>query len=139
MKLKLFNIITALLICTYVFSTIGFSVIEHYCGGELEEVAVFSKPDSCCGGDEVGTENTEDDCCENKTSHISFQKDFVFKIDSKKSNVPVVLNLVIVPFLFNKVVFARPTTNTVSNFITDKAPPQKLLQQSIVDCSVIRI
>ncbi len=138
MKLKLFNIITALLICTYVFSTIGFSVIEHYCGGELEEVAVFSKPDSCCGGDEVGSENTEDDCCKNETTHIAFHKDFVFKIDSKKSNV-LVLDLVIVPFSFNKLLFTKSIISSAHHFVSDKTPPPKLLQQSIVDCSVIRV
>lgn len=81
MKNNLFKIFTALLISTYVFSTVGFSVIEHYCGGELEDVAIFSKPKSCCGGDE---DISEDGCCKNKESHIAFHKDFTFKVFTKK-------------------------------------------------------
>lgn len=138
MKLKLFNIITALLICTYVFSSIGFSVIEHYCGGELEEVAMFSKPDACCEEDEVSSENDEEGCCKNETTHIAFHKDFVFKTDSK-NNIVSVLDLVPFPFFFSKLLFTKSIISSAHHFVSDKAPPPKLLQQSIIDCSVIRI
>ncbi len=152
MKLKLYNIITALLIATYVFSTIGVSVIEHYCGGELEEVAVFLKPKSCCAEEEEESDvsthfeplsmlseaTTEDGCCKNKVSHLVFHKDFTFKILIKK-NVDQHLDSINNLFPIDCFVLIKNPIQRAHYFIPPKIPPPKLLQQYIVECSVIRV
>lgn len=144
MKLKLFNILTALLISTYVFSTIGISVIEHYCGGELEEVAIFSTPKSCCGEENASSNSArestvdEDNCCKNKTTHLIFHKDFSFKILAKKIAEQHfdLINTSVGGYFFT--VKELPYNNT-HRFIPPKIPPPKLLQQRIVNCSVMII
>lgn len=135
MKNNLFKIFTALLISTYVFSTVGFSVIEHYCGGELEDVAIFSKPKSCCGGDE---DISEDGCCKNKESHIAFHKDFTFKVFTKKITEQKFSEP---ESLFPVLNFEKLKTSFSSSYILFplKIPPLKLIQQFIVECSVMRI
>jgi hypothetical protein len=40
------NIVIALLLLTM---TSGMTIIRHYCGSNLSEVAVFSTPHNCCG------------------------------------------------------------------------------------------
>lgn len=133
MKLKLFKIFISLVAITYVFSTIGVSVISHYCGGELEEVAVFSKPTSCCGGEE---EEMEEGCCKNEVTHVSFQKDFTFYQLIKDCKVPV-LALAIFDFQYSIFDF----NVTVDSFISvnKEFPPPNLVQQDIVSTSVLRI
>lgn len=119
---------------TYVFSTIGVSVISHYCGGELEEVAVFSKPTSCCGGEEE--EDMEDGCCKNEISHVSFQKDFTFYQLIKDCKVPV-LALVIFDFQYSIFDF-NGTDDSLISFNKEFQPP-KLVQSDIISTSVLRI
>jgi hypothetical protein len=117
----------------YVFSNIGVSVISHYCGGELEEVALFSKPTSCCGEEE---EMMEDGCCKNETAHVSFQKDFTFSQLIKDVKAP---ELVLAIFNFQSLVFnlVHPNTSLVNSNI--EFQPPKLVQSNIVSCSVIRV
>lgn len=137
MKIKLVKIIFALSIFSFVFSTIGISVIEHYCGGELEEVAVFSKPDSCCIGDDE-SQMMDDGCCKNKISHIVFHKDFTFKILTKKIDETfddlLINNIKVFAFLFNS-----NYVNVVINNSIPKPPPPELIQHFIIECSVIKI
>lgn len=133
MKLKLFKIFISLVAITYVFSTIGVSVISHYCGGELEEVAVFSKPTSCCGGEE---EDMEDGCCKNEVTHVSFQKDFTFYQLIKDCKAPV-LDLAI--FNFEYSIFDFNGTVDSFIFVNKEFPPPNLVQQDIVSTSVLRI
>lgn len=133
MKLKLFKIFISLVAITYVFSTVGVSVISHYCGGELEEVALFSKPTSCCGGEE---EEMEEGCCKNEVTHVSFQKDFTFYQLIKDCKAPV-LTLVIFNFEYSIFNF----DGTVDSFISvqKEFPPPNLVQSDIVSTSVLRI
>lgn len=133
MKLKLFKIFISLVAITYVFSTVGVSVISHYCGGELEEVALFSKPTSCCGGEE---EEMEEGCCKNEVTHVSFQKDFTFYQLIKDCKAPV---LALVIFNFEYSIFNFD--GTVDSFISvqKEFPPPNLVQSDIVSTSVLRI
>ena len=118
---------------TYVFSTIGVSVISHYCGGELEEVALFSKPTSCCGEDES---EMEDGCCKNELVHVSFQKDFTFYTLVNSIKAPIHGLFIVRPdFIFT------PLKSFITDFLSidKKVHPPNLVQQDIVECSVIRV
>lgn len=114
-------------------STVGVSVISHYCGGELEEVALFSKPTSCCGEEE---EMMDDDCCKNETAYISFQKDFTFQQFIKDCKAPV-LALTIFDFQYSIFKFNYKVDSLFT--VNKEFPPPKLVQSDIVSCSVIRI
>ena len=115
-------------------STVGVSVFSHYCGGELEKVTLFSKTKSCCDGEE--SEMTDDGCCKNVVVHVSFQKDFTFYTLINSIKAPI-HELFIVKTYFN---FAS-LKSSIANFLSidKKVHPPNLLQQSIVDWSVIRI
>lgn len=133
MKYRLYKIFITLVAITYVFSTIGISVISHYCGGELEGVSFFTKPDSCCGGDE---EDMEEGCCTNKVNHVVFQKDFTYYHLVSDCKIPV-LQLSIFDFqclFFND----RIITSSIFSF-QKEYPPPNLVQQDIVSVSVLRI
>lgn len=133
MKLKFFKIFISFVAIAYVFSTIGVSVISHYCGGELEEVAVFSKPTSCCGEDE---EDMDEGCCKNEITHVHFQKDFTFYQlikDVKASELALIIfNFQWFVYNFNQVDDSHITLNK-------EFQPPKLVQSEIVSCSVLRI
>ena len=133
LKTKLFKIFISLIAITYVFSTIGVSVISHYCGGELEEVALFSKPTSCCGEDES---DMEDGCCKNEITHVSFHKDFTFYQLIKDCKAPV---LVLAIFNPKNSLFNFNNTNESLISVNKEFPPPKLVQSEIVSCSVIRV
>lgn len=133
LKIRLFKIFISIVAITYVFSTIGVSVISHYCGGELEDVAVFSKPTSCCGGEE---EEMEEGCCKNETTHVSFQKDFTFHQLIKDCKAPV-LALAIFNFQYSIFNFNNTENSLIS--INKEFQPPKLVQSDIVSTSVLRI
>lgn len=134
MKLFLLKITAFLLVCTYVFINIGFPVIEHYCAGELEEVALFSKPINCCGEEKEITK--DDGCCKNKTTYVAFHKDFTLKI---AVNHPVKVYLEFTPRRFTKNNTER-FFETLKHVISlPKEPPPKLLQKYLVEFSVIRV
>jgi len=122
-----------LVVFTYVFSTVGISVFSHYCGGELEEVALFSKPTSCCGEDES---EMEEGCCKNEITHVSFQQDFTFFQLIKDCKVPVIeLPL----FNFTTLLFDLSGISEGTVSFKKDFPPPNLVQQDIVSISVLRI
>lgn len=132
MRIRLFKITIFFIAMVYVFSTIGVQVIAHYCGGELEEVAIFSKPDSCCSGDEP----EDDGCCKNEVGHVAFQKDFTYKILIKNVKAPVMDLPVLQSFKESSVNVVSQIQNAVS--LRHFQPPDPV-QKSIVSVSVIRI
>jgi len=127
------KIFISFVVIIYVMSTVGISVFSHYCGGELEEIALFAKPTSCCGEEE---EVMDDGCCKNEMVHLSFQKDFTFSQLIKDVKAP---ELVLAIFNFQSLVFnlVHPHTSLVNSNI--EFQPPKLVQSNIVSCSVIRI
>ncbi len=116
----------------YVFSTVGVCVIEHYCGGELEEVSLFSKPSSCCDGEETET----DDCCKNDIKHVVFQQDFTFNKLVTDCKIAM-YDVFIVRYGYSNII----SQNYVESYflINKKNHPPNLVQQDIVSFSVIRI
>ncbi len=133
MKKNFSKIFIAFVAIIYVLSTVGVSVFSHYCGGELEEVALFSKPTSCCGEDES---DMEDGCCKNEISHVAFQKDFTFYQLIKNCKAPV---FVLAIFNFQNSVFNFNPLAEPLIAVNVEFPPPKLIQSEIVSCSVLRI
>lgn len=121
------------MVFTYVFSSVGVCLVAHYCGGSLEKISLFSKPNSCCGGEE----DEADDCCKNDSKHIVFQKDFTFYKVVADSKAPV-RDLFLIEkdgltgFSFNGLTYSQFSG-------TKKVRPPNLMQESIVLSSVLRI
>lgn len=134
MKLTIYKTVIFTLAFIYVFASVGVSVISHYCGGELKEVAFFSKPDSCCGEE---AEDEEDGCCTNETHHVSFQNDFTFQTAVHQVKIPV-LNLF---FNFDHLSSSSVSDSKDSQIIIAPItyPPPDIIQRDIVSVSVIRI
>jgi hypothetical protein len=132
MKLKLYRSIIFALVCVYVFANAGVSVISHYCGGELQEVAVFSEPDSCCGEEE---EAEVEGCCKNETKHFSYQNDFTFNIVKTDVKLPMLLLPIVTSSNeFSSLIgFVKTLTKQINH------PPPDIVQHDIVSVSVLRI
>lgn len=135
MKKLLFKIFFSLIVVTYMFSTVGLRLVAHYCGGSLEKVALFSKPSSCCSGEEQ--ESDTDDCCKNDSRHVVFQKDFTFHTIVSDCKVPVQQLFLIERNHLYDISFA---SQAYDNFqLSKKIPPPNLVQDAIVSSSVLRI
>jgi len=116
-----------------VFSTVGIRVVAHYCGGSLEDVALFSKPSSCCGGEE----DEADDCCKNDSKHIVFQKDFTFYKIVADAKTPVQKLFLIDRHLLS--VFSYRSVASIDSGLRKKIHPPNLVQEDIISVSVLRI
>lgn len=120
------------LVSIYVFSTVGMCVISHYCEGRLEKVSLFSKPSSCCDGED----NETDDCCENDTKHVTFQSSFTFYTIVQDCKAAIVQLFILEPSFIH---LAYPPVSQ-SQFMADKRiHPPNLVQDHVVASSVIRI
>ncbi|MCP4551444.1 MAG: hypothetical protein GY834_05265 [Bacteroidetes bacterium] len=51
------------------FTTTGFTITKHYCGGNLVEVAVNVVPESCC-------DMNNGDCCKNESEFFQLSDNF---------------------------------------------------------------
>lgn len=120
------------LVSIYVFTTVGVCVIGHYCGGELEEVSVFTEPTSCCDGEDMDS----DDCCANDAKHVAFQSDFTFYKVVNEYKASITELFVVLPSSLH-FSFEREYLTFFS--IDQKIHPPDLVQDHIVDCSVIRV
>lgn len=132
LKKSFFKIIFSLVVFTYVFSSVGVRLVAHYCGGSLEKISLFSKPTSCCGGEE----EEAGDCCTNDSRHVAFQKDFTFYTLVSDCKAPVqqlfLLDQARISFMLHE---APP-----SLFLADRqSHPPDLVQEEIVALSVLRI
>jgi hypothetical protein len=132
LKTAFLNIFFFSLVSIYVFSTVGVCVIAHYCDGQLEKVSLFSKPSSCCDGED----NETDDCCENNAKHVTFQSDFTFYTLVQDCKVAVTQLFIVDPSLIH--ISYPPVAQ--SQFLADKKNhPPNLVQDDVVTFSVIRI
>ncbi|HEX4886513.1 MAG TPA: hypothetical protein VFV37_00570 [Luteibaculaceae bacterium] len=64
---KWFSIVWLALLLAYTGGSVGVSIFEHYCGGELKAVSV--KPVSCCCDDMAANEMSSDCCKEISVSY----------------------------------------------------------------------
>ena len=115
-------------------STIGVSVISHYCGGELEKVSLFSKPISCCGEEEET--DLEDGCCKNETTHVFFKEDFTFQ--TLTSDVKPLVNQLFIVEISSIDHSKQIICESVCLFNKKNHPPN-LVQQDIISTSVLLI
>ena len=100
------------------FSAVGIKIVAHYCGGELEKIALFSKPTSCCGGEEDSEMAEDDGCCQNDSKHV-------------------VTDLFIIP---NQQEYLSLTQIPLSVFLINKKDhPPNWVQDDIVSTSNLRI
>jgi len=134
LKKSVLNIFVSLVALIYVFSTVGVSVISHYCGGELEEISIYSKSTSCCDVEDVELEKS--DCCKNEIVHVAFQKDFTFYTLVKNIKAPLNELFILNPQLSSKVLKYSVSDYSLAD---KKIHPPNLIQQDIVSSSVIRI
>ncbi len=114
------------------FTTIGVCVIAHYCDGELEKVSLFSKPTSCCDGEDTET----DDCCKNDSKHVSMQSNFTFFTLVHDCKASVINLFVLLPSTFH---FTFEESYLSFFSIDQKVHPPNLMQDEIVDASVILV
>ncbi len=69
------------------FTTTGFTISKHYCGGNLIDVAINATPDPCCDAD-AG-------CCSDEESFHQLKTDFIF---SDITNIQdLILNYFVIP------------------------------------------
>lgn len=134
MKKIFLHIFFSLIVFTYVFSSVGIRLVAHYCGGSLEKVSLFSKPASCCGGEEE--EEEAGDCCTNDTRHVAFQKDFTFYTLVSECKAPVQQLFFIEPTRISFLLHDVPGSLFLIN---PQNHPPDLVQDDIVQCSVLRI
>lgn len=120
------------MVFTYVFSTVGVCVIAHYCGGELEKVSLFSKPSSCCDGEDDQT----DDCCKNDEKHVQLQQDFTFTQVVSDCKAPCLDLFIVTP---NAIQISSVDVSSYNFMSQHKIQPSHLVQQDLVSHSVIRI
>ncbi len=132
MKAAFLKIVFLGLVSIYVFSTVGMCVISHYCDGKLEKVSLFSKPSSCCDGED----NETDNCCENDAKHVTFHSDFTFYTLVQDCKVAVMKLFIVDPSFIH---ISYPAI-AQSQFIADKKNhPPSLVQDNVVAYSVMRI
>lgn len=118
------------------FSVVGVKIVAHYCGGELEKIALFSKPTSCCGEEEDADMAEEDGCCYNDSKHIAFNPDFTFfeLISDCKASIT---DLFIIPNQIEFLSFKQITYSII--LFNKKDHPPNRVQDAIVSISNLRI
>ncbi|MEE9349861.1 MAG: hypothetical protein V3U80_07425 [Flavobacteriaceae bacterium] len=142
--MKLFQKITALLLSIIVvLSTLSFSAITHYCGGEAVAISYFGDSESC-GNDEGSCCNADDvlkkskanfkktPCCKDIKSQISSSN--FLKSNSAISNV-ISFNAIFTSQYFNfeqKTIAHFFTNNFYYKIIYEKQNLQILFQSFLI-------
>lgn len=57
----------------YLVISTGFTLNAHYCGGEIVDVEVFSKPDDCCSATGACHKDAKS-CCDDETIVIQLEQ-----------------------------------------------------------------
>ncbi len=133
MRFRLNTILASLGIFIYLLTAIGIPVFQHYCGGELEDVSVYTKVNSCCGDDEAAAES---DCCHNEVQVAKFDAQSSFKTTARLQTAPAFICNFLVPTPVILDTFSNAASNTIVK--SDLEPPP-LLHQTIIDTAVLRI
>lgn len=106
MKQLFTKISSVLLAIVVVFSTMSFSISEHYCGDYLVDTGIFSKAESC--GMEIETDLVnaiaidgcsieKSNCCQDLVKHIEGQQ--ILKADN--SSLSIEKQNIVAAFLFS--------------------------------------
>jgi len=105
------KLIHILMVVFLLASSTGVTFYEHYCGGELEKISIYSAPDSCCG--------TDCNCCHNESFSVKIHDDFSatafhFAFQLFGTTIPVAQSL------FNE---QDKVSSQLISFVTDSPPP----------------
>ena len=104
-------ILSALLL----FATVGLAISQHYCGGDLISMSVFSEAESCCDSG---------DCCKNEMEIYQLDEDYSLVSISEvpQSAEFELLDLAILVYNFSVI----ETKNIQEFFESDLPPPPKI-------------
>ncbi len=99
------------------FTTTGYTIFEHYCGGKLVSVSVNSQAEPCC--------DMEGDCCHNTSEHFQVKEDFISTFTHFNFENDV---LTYQSFSFNLLFYADKPYDEYNRhiYITESPPPQKI-------------
>jgi hypothetical protein len=112
---KLFH---TLMVVFLLASSTGVTFYEHYCGGELEKISIYSAPDPCCG--------TDCNCCHNESFSVKIHD--VFSATAFHfAFQPFGMTILVVLSLFDE---QNKIVPQLISFVTDSPPP--LSGQSIL-------
>lgn len=104
------------------FSTMSFSISEHFCGDHLVDAALFSKAESCGMAMEIATTDSDcntikKDCCSDLVKQIEGQSNL--KIDFNSLTIPQ--QEFVAVFTYSYLNLFEGTTNKVQ--YSDYLPP----------------
>ena len=71
--IRMKRILSILLLCLYLISSIGVTVSAHYCEGNLASFAFFETDLNCCCDE--GSNGESDDCCRDESKSIQISAD----------------------------------------------------------------
>lgn len=125
-------------IMVYCITTIGIPVYFHYCGGELEEITYVVKSNSCCGDEEMHSEEAQndDDCCKDESYLIKTDSHFVLK---EFSSYKVFNFCNALPNAFAPTATLSIQPKKLVSFNNNLSPPPKLQSERIISSTVFRI
>ncbi|MBL7931602.1 MAG: hypothetical protein JNL60_06865 [Bacteroidia bacterium] len=128
----------ASLVVVYLITAVGIPVYFHYCGGELEEINYVMKGNNCCSGEEEDSESGPDDCCKDENYVLKTNTDFTFQKFGTHHFVKAVNELIFTNVFYFPVLAGDSQYSNHFAYI-DQAPPPRLLNNLIIQTSVIRI
>lgn len=126
------KIVNIILSVVFLFATMGITINKHYCGGKLQDAALFISANQCNtdGSKEIRRERSinnsckmtdtinKNDCCENQTDYFKANK-FISNLNSAK----VLPGFQIIPIVFS-IIFDLfvPETGNLTKFFNYKPP-----------------
>lgn len=112
----------------FLFTTTGFIITKHYCGGNLVDVAINSVPESCCDDDGGG-------CCSEESEIFQLRED-ITTVQSIDLDTEFSFNIL----LFTSDLFEVNISKTqVSNSIFETNIPPPVLSAFLADIQSFRL
>ncbi len=107
-------------------SSLGFTINKHYCGGELQEIAINADVDPCpmCKAKEAvpachDTSNENNACCENEQDKVKTSE---FNM-AKKAEKQLINDFQFVAFTYVLLTDIHATDVASNSFYKDYSPP----------------
>ena len=114
------------MVMVMLFSTMSFTVLQHYCGSELIEQSVFSQVDPCCG--DTDSSQDQEVCCNNQLQIIEGQDELV----SGSSELDFLGQVFLVSYFYSNAQLFDILSNEVVPF-RDYTPPLLVTDIQLVD------
>lgn len=128
MKQNFHNILFFLMAFVVLFSTMSFTVNQHYCGDSLVDSAIFNKVNTC--GMEMQNPSTdacsitEKDCCKDETISIDGQDELQVSFDALSFND----QLFVASFIYTHINLFEGLENNLISY-RDYTPPPLVKRQ----------